>query len=139
MDEIIVQLEDRDVTGKAVKRLRDQGVVPAVIHDHGKASVIVQGNYVDIAKAYQKAGKHHPVSVKAGKKQYMALVKSVDFDPKKHLIRHVVFNAVKANEKVEAEIPVHIKFAETMTRHQPSGPASLYFTNWKLLKSKHFR
>lgn len=112
MDEIIVQLEDRDVTGKAVKRLRDQGVVPAVIHDHGKASVIVQGNYVDIAKAYQKAGKHHPVSVKAGKKQYMALVKSVDFDPKKHLIRHVVFNAVKANEKVEAEIPVHIKFAE---------------------------
>jgi large subunit ribosomal protein L25 len=87
-------------------------MVPAVIHDHGKPSIVVMGAYTDMAKAYQKAGKHHPVSLQAGTEQYTALIKHADFDPKKHRLRHVVFNAVKADEKVDAEIPVHIKFAE---------------------------
>ena len=41
MEEIAISLERRDVTGKAVKHLRRQGFVPAVIHDHGKDSVVV--------------------------------------------------------------------------------------------------
>jgi large subunit ribosomal protein L25 len=112
MEEIILELEAREVTGKAVKRLRAEGLVPAVIHDHGKASVHVAGQYIPIVKAYQAAGKHLPVHLQAAGRTYTALIKSVDFDPKKHELRHVVFNAVKANEKVDAEIPVHIKFDE---------------------------
>lgn len=128
MDEIIVELEERKVTGKAVKHLRKEGVVPAVIHDHGKESVVVQGGFMELTKAYQKAGKHHPVSVKTGKKHYMALVKSADFDPKKHQLRHIVFNAIKANQKVEAEIPVRIKFDEG-NESTPAERASLVVLN----------
>lgn len=112
MQEIVLNLEAREVTGKAVKKLREQKMVPAVIHDHGKPSIVVMGPYLEMAKAYQRAGKHHPVSLKAGGKHFTALIKQADFDPKKHALRHVVFNAVKANEKVTAEIPVRIKFAE---------------------------
>jgi large subunit ribosomal protein L25 len=112
MQDVTLDLEKREVTGKAVKRLRDQGMIPAVIHDHGKESIHVMGNYLAMVKVYQQAGKHHPVSLKAGGKDYTALIKTVDFDPKKHELRHVVFNAVKADEKVDAEIPVHIKFDE---------------------------
>ncbi|HSX17341.1 MAG TPA: 50S ribosomal protein L25 [Patescibacteria group bacterium] len=112
MEEVLLDLDKREVTGKAVKRLRAEGLVPAVIHDHGKDSVHVTADYVPMLKAYQAAGKHHPVTLNASGKQYVALIKSVDFDPKKHQLRHVVFNAVNANEKVDAEIPVHIKFAE---------------------------
>ena len=112
MEEIAIKLEHREVTGKAVKQLREQGLVPAVIHDHGKDSVVVMGPYMELNKAYQRAGKHHPVSLTAGGKHYMALIKTAEFDPKKHQLRHIVFNAVKANQKVEAEIPVRIKYAE---------------------------
>lgn len=112
MEEVLIELESREVTGKAVKHLRKQGMVPAVIHDHGKDSVLVMGSYVDLLKAYQRVGKHHPISVKAGKKQYMALIKTAEFDPKKHELRHIVFGAVKANETVSAEIPVHVVFDE---------------------------
>jgi len=111
-EEVLLELKKREVTGKAVKRLRQNGVVPAVIHDHGKESLHVEGNYLDMLKAYQKAGKHHPVSLKAGDKKFTALIRDVDIDPKKHQLRHVVFNAVKANEKVDAEIPVRIRYAE---------------------------
>jgi len=112
MEDVILNLSPRDVTGKAVKRLRNDGLVPAVIHDHGKPSVHVSGVYIEVLKAYKTAGKHHPVKVQAGSKHYTALIKSVDIDPKKQSLLHVVFNAVKANEKVAAEVPVHIKFAE---------------------------
>jgi large subunit ribosomal protein L25 len=112
MEEIKIALEKRDVTGKAVKRLRAEGLVPAVIHDHGKDSIVVAGQYLDMVKAYHKAGKHHPVSLDADGKHYMAIIKTAEFDPKKHELRHIVFNAVKANEKVTTEIPIHIKYGE---------------------------
>lgn len=112
MEEVTVALQKREVTGKAVKHLRAEGMVPAVIHDHGKDSVIVMGEYVDLVKAYQKAGKHHPVSLDAAGKHYMAIIKKAEFDPKKHQLRHIVFNAVKANEKVTTDIPVHVVYEE---------------------------
>lgn len=111
-DTISLTLEPREVTGKAVKHLRREGHVPAVIHDHGKDSVIVQVEYMTLLKVWKAAGKHHPVKLKAGSKNYTALIKDVDFDPKKNTLKHIVFNAVNANEKVEAEVPVHAKHDE---------------------------
>lgn len=111
-DAINLTLEPREVTGKAVKHLRREGTVPAVIHDHGKDSVVVQGDYITVFKVWQKAGKHHPVNLKTGDKTYTALIKTADFDPKKHQLRHVVFNAVRANEKVEAEVPIRPLYSE---------------------------
>jgi large subunit ribosomal protein L25 len=111
-DSISLTLEPREITGKAVKQLRREGHIPAVIHDHGKDSIIVQGDAVELQKVYRAAGRHHPVQLKAGGKSYTALIKDADFNPKKNTLTHVVFNAVNANEKVEAEIPVHAKYAE---------------------------
>jgi len=112
MDKITLELEKREVTGKGVRQLRRDGLVPAVIHDHGKDSIVVSGHYVDMMKVFRAAGKHHPVSLKADGKNYTALIKKAEFDPRKNLLTHVVFGAVKANETVTAEIPVHIVFDE---------------------------
>lgn len=112
MEEILLSVKKREVTGKGVKHLRSEGVVPAVIHDHGKESLHVEGNYVEVLKAYQQAGKHHPVSLTADGQKFTVLIRDVDIDPRKHMLRHVVFNAVKANEKVDAEIPVRIRYEE---------------------------
>lgn len=111
-DTIALTLEPRAVTGKAVKHLRKDGQVPAVIHDHGKPSVNVQASYTDLYKVWQLAGKHHPVNIKTDGKSQTALIKSATFDPQKHLLTHVVFNAVNANQTVEAEIPIHAKYDE---------------------------
>jgi large subunit ribosomal protein L25 len=111
-EDISVSLQARTVTGKAVKRLRHDGIVPAVIHDHGKESVVVQGDFVELTKAYHSAGKHHPVNLTADSKKYLALIKTATFDPKKNQLTHIVFNAVKANQTVDAEIPVHVQLAE---------------------------
>ena len=111
-DTINLTLEPRSVTGKAVKHLRKDGHIPAVIHDHGKPSVIVQADGVALLKVWRQAGKHHPIELTAGDQSYVALIKEAVFDPKKHLLTHVVFNAVDRNQKVDAEIPVRPRYAE---------------------------
>ena len=111
-DKISLNLTPREVIGKQVRALRRQGIVPAVIHDHGKDSIHVQAEYNELAKVFQQAGKHHPVNLTSSGKSYLAIIKSATFEPRKNRLNHVVFNAVKANEKVETEIPVHAKYEE---------------------------
>ena len=111
-DSIVLQVEPRSVTGKSVKHLRKEGLLPAVIHDHGKESVVVQGKYVEILKAYQAAGKHHPIELKTGTHEYTVLIKVAEFEPRKNQLNHVVFNAVNKNQKVEAEVPIHARYDE---------------------------
>jgi large subunit ribosomal protein L25 len=111
-DTISLTLETREVTGKAVKHLRKSGTIPAVIHDHGKPSLTVQADGIALLKVWRKAGKHHPVELTFEDKSYTALIKTAEFDPKKHLLSHVVFNAVDKNQKVDADIPVRPRYDE---------------------------
>lgn len=111
-EKVTLELSLREVVRKGLRKLRDQDQVPGVIHDHGKPSINVAGDYNTINKVLIRAGKHHPVELSVAGKKYTALIKDVAYEPRKHRVGHVVFNAVNANEKVDAEIPVHIKFAE---------------------------
>lgn len=103
---LTIKLNKRTVAGKQVRGLRRDGVVPAVIHDHGKESVVVEASFGDITKLYSQAGKHHPVTADVEGKKFTTLIKDVDFEPRKHTIRHVVFNAIKADEKQKTEISI---------------------------------
>lgn len=116
-DTITLEVAAREVSGKAVKHLRKDGIVPAVIHDHGKDSVMVQGPYLELLRVYQNAGKHHPIELKAPGHTYTVLIKDAEFEPKKNQLTHLVFNAVDKNQKVEAEVPIHPKFAEEQENH----------------------
>ena len=111
-DQITLSVDVRETLGKGVKRLRHDGKVPGVIHDHGKPSVHIQADYNTLHKAYVTAGKHHPVQVTAGGKKYTTIIKNVTFDPRYNSLTHIVFGAIRANEKVDAEIPVHARYDE---------------------------
>jgi large subunit ribosomal protein L25 len=66
------------------------------------------GSYPDVYKVYRQAGKHHTIKISVGGKEYTALIKTTAFEPRKHLLSHVVFGAVDANETVTAEIPIRL-------------------------------
>jgi len=111
-DQITLVVDTRETLGKGVKHLRKDGIVPGVIHDHGKASVHIQAEYQALHKVFTTAGRHHPVEITAGGKKYTTIVKAVTFDPKYNAMTHIVFGAIKANEKVAAEVPVHPRYSE---------------------------
>jgi large subunit ribosomal protein L25 len=105
-EDIAVALEERTTVTKGLRKLRLEGKVPAVVHNHGGESMHVMGDYVALVKAYQKAGKHHAVSLTLGGKKHLAIIRDVHFEPTKHLLQHVVFQAIKQNENISAEIPL---------------------------------
>lgn len=109
-DTISLTVDPRETVRKGINKLRRDGMVPAVIHNHGKDSVVVQADYNTILKVYRQAGRHHPVELTAGSKKYLAIIKDATFEPKKNRLSHVVFNAVKADQKVEAEVPIRPRY-----------------------------
>lgn len=104
-----VKLEARQAVGRAVKGLRAEGLVPAVVHNHGQPSVHVMAPETELGKIYEAAGKHHPLNLEVGDQKYLVLIKDAHFHPVKRRLQHVVFQAIKRDEKVEAEVPIHLE------------------------------
>lgn len=101
--------EKREITGKKVRSIRRDGLVPATIYENGKESINVQVEYVLMSKAYASAGLGQPVNLTVESKKFLTMIKDVHIDPAKNTIMHVAFHAVNANDPVEAEVPIHIE------------------------------
>lgn len=118
-DTITLVATKREVIGKQVRGLRGNGQTPAVVHDHGKQSLHITVEEKELKKAYHAAGKHHPILLTIDGKKYTTLVKDVTFKPATNLVFHTVFQSVKANETVKANIPIQL------TGEVPAEKASL--------------
>ena len=107
-DKITLKVENRDVHGKKVKNLRKQGITPGVVYGPGMEPAAVQADSGELMRVVREAGKHTPVMLSGAKKR-IAMIKDVDYDAIKHgVVRHVSFHAVKADEPVEAEVPIKL-------------------------------
>ena len=107
-DKISLSIAKRELQGKKVKQLRKQGLVPGVVYGAGMEAAPIQAEAGEVLRVVNAAGKHTPVMLSGAKKR-IAMIKDVDFDPTKHgIVRHVSFHAVKADEPVEAEVPIHL-------------------------------
>lgn len=130
-DSISLAVQKRDQFGKKLKLVRQDGLVPAVLHNHGEESIHVSVDEAELIKVYAAAGKHHALELELDGKKHTALVKDVDYEPAKTKMRHVVFQLVNADEKIEAEIPIEF------TGDSPAVKAGLQLN--ELMKSIEVR
>lgn len=107
-DTLTLKATKRDLNGPKPNALRNAGNTPAVIHDHGKDSHHIVVSEVDLKKIYSSAGKHHTVELDVEGTKFTTLIKEVTHKPASKVLLHSVFQAVKANEKVSAEIPLKL-------------------------------
>lgn len=112
MSDTKLALAKREVSGKKVKNLREQGIIPSVVFGNGEP-VLTQSVYNETEKAIREAGYHSPIDLTIDGKSQMVLVKNVDIDPVKRLIRNIEFQAISANEVVEATTPIKVVNFET--------------------------
>lgn len=105
---ITLSAQKRELTGKKVRTLRAEGQTPAVVHDHGKDSIHITVEEKELKKVFSQAGRHHPVALSIDGKNYNTLIKEVTHKPATTQVYHTVFQAIKANETVKAEVPVKL-------------------------------
>ena len=99
----------RTVTGKASKRLRKAGIIPANISGHNQPSQAVQ---ID-AQAFERLRKAHATKgillLKLGSAvPQMALIRQVEYNPINGKILHVNFARVSLNERITLRVPLHL-------------------------------
>lgn len=108
MNDITLTLDERSVSGKKVARLRKDNIIPSVVYGGHTKPVSTQSSLVDITKVARSAGKHTPVHLIINGKKKLAIIKSIDIHPVKHLVRHVAFHTIKQNEKIVTEVPIRL-------------------------------
>ena len=113
MSEDKLSLAKRELTGKKVKGLREQGIIPSVVFGGKGEPILTQSAYNETEKVLLSAGYHSPVDLDIAGKKQMALVKTVHLDPVKRTILNVEFQAISADEVVEATTPIEIVNFET--------------------------
>lgn len=113
MAEYKLNLKKRELTGKKLKSLRREGMIPSVVYGE-KELALTASDYVETEKILKKAGYHSPIDLDIDGKKRIAIVKNVAFDPVSRKIVNIEFLAVSAKEAVEATTPVVVvKFEES--------------------------
>lgn len=108
MTDITLKLDIRTTEGKKVTKLRQEGLVPSVVYGGSTAPINTQSGIVETTKVAAAAGKHTPVHLTIDGKKKLAIIKSIDRDPVRRRVRHIAFHAVKQNEVITTEVPIHL-------------------------------
>lgn len=92
----------------AVKKIKGQGFVPAVIYSHNDTPVNLQVNARDIDTLLSHAvGEHLLVELEIpGVGNRLAIIQEVQHHPVTQTVVHVDFHGVSADEEIESSIPV---------------------------------
>ena len=99
----------RTVVGKATKRLRRTGLIPANIYGHKEASIAVQIEVHTFDRLRREHGLRNVISLRLpGKKdKQTVLVRHIQYDPLSGKILHVDLSRVSMQERIETKIPLH--------------------------------
>lgn len=99
----------RDLLGKKVRRLRRQGLLPAVVFGKDTESIPVTLDQKEFEKVYKEAGESTLVDVVLSKDNPLkVLIPEVDTDPVTDKIIHANLQAVSLTEKTTAAIALKI-------------------------------
>jgi large subunit ribosomal protein L25 len=99
----------RTITGKATRKLRRTGIIPANIFGHGEESQMVQIEalaFEGLRRSHQTTG---VLSLKMGEatKTQTVLIRRVQHDPLTGRILHIDFFRVGLRDRITAKVPLH--------------------------------
>lgn len=108
--ELTINAQPRTALGKLNKKLRRQGILPAVLYGKGKVSIPLELPLKDFEKIYQQTGENTLVNlVIGGKEEKKVLIHEVA----KHFMKdepiHVDFYEVDLTRKLHAKVPLHLE------------------------------
>jgi large subunit ribosomal protein L25 len=106
MTTIALTATARKITGKKVKKVRREGLLPAGLYGKGVTSLSLSVPLKEFLQAYAKTGETGLVEVKCAGKNYHTLIAHVQLHPVTRQPLHAQFHAVSLTEKIKAHVPV---------------------------------
>ena len=122
-----LSLTSRSVQGKKLGALRAAGQIPSVIYGD-ETPLLAASDYNATEKVLLAAGYHSPIELMLDGQPHLAIVKNISLDPVSRRIMNVEFQAVSADEVVEATTPIRIEGFDQ------SEAAKLHYTLMRVLE-----
>ena len=105
---LLLKAEVREHTGsKAVRKIRDQGRIPAIVYGHKQEPVPISLDAHDFVE-----GLHHGyrlMDIQVGRKKEKMIVKELQYDYLGRNIIHVDLMRVDVTESVRVTVPIELK------------------------------
>ncbi|MFA5413118.1 MAG: 50S ribosomal protein L25 [Patescibacteria group bacterium] len=99
-----LNVKKREVTGKGVKNLRKQNLIPAVIYGKDVPSQNLAVEYLPFNKLYKEAGESTLIDLKIDETAPVkVLIQEVQADPLTGKLAHVDFRQIKMTEKIKVD------------------------------------
>jgi len=125
MNKHVLKAEERALSGRKVKVLRKQGLVPSNIFGKKIESKAVQIDLKEFQEVYKEAGETGLIELSMGGEKRPVLVHGLQVNAKTDQILHVDFLQVDLKEKVEAQVPVEL-IGESPAEKQSLGTVVQY-------------
>jgi large subunit ribosomal protein L25 len=103
-------LDPRSTLGKKVKQLRRTGVIPVHLYGPEMESRALQCTQRDVLRALSQTGGTTPIAVTVNgeRGEFLTFAREVQWHPVRGDILHVDFMAVRATQRLEAQVPVSL-------------------------------
>jgi len=119
MEEIKLKVNEREEIGKeAVKKLRAQGLIPAVVYKSSKSLNIKVPTKGFLEAIHTKAGANVIIKLQVedsspkatkSKKSRTAIIKEIQYHPVRGDVLHIDFNEISLTEAIVVKIPIAAK------------------------------
>jgi len=122
MPEITLHAEvGRPVGSRPARRLRRDGMIPAIIYGHGTnpVAVTVVGRELRAALSGE-AGANTLLSLEAGDRTFLTLAREMQRHPVRGTVTHVDFQIVRRDEIIAADVPITL-VGEAVEVHHGDG------------------
>jgi large subunit ribosomal protein L25 len=110
MEELVIEVERRSSSGKGINRkLRKQGLIPAVVYGGGKEPVpVIVDRHAVTELLRQKKGRNTVflLHMKGTKQERNAMVREAQIHPLTQQYIHLDFIRVLKGQRVKAEVPI---------------------------------
>ena len=106
MEKYVLEAKKRDIIGKQVKALRREGLLPAVIYGSDLEPMPLTLNTSEVSQTLKVIGANTLITLKVGKKEYLALVRDLQREVIKRDLLHIDFQAVSMEESITTTVRI---------------------------------
>jgi large subunit ribosomal protein L25 len=102
-----IKAQKREVVGKASRRLRRSGRLPAVVYGHNTTTASLDLDAHEFERLFARTGKTQLIDlVIDGGRPHKVLVSEVQRSPRRNTLLHVDFHQVSLRERLQVDVPV---------------------------------
>ena len=106
MSTLTLHANARTVTGRKVRRLRPEGIIPVVIYGRENEPQNAQVEVIEFERVLRAGGNSQLVRLDLDGKEHNVLVREVQRHPVRHNLLHADFYAVSMAETQQVSVPI---------------------------------